>query len=174
MAAAEGAILTVGQKSALSLGAAAISAVGAIQQGQAARQSADFEAAQLRQNAIREREIAAQEAQDFENDEARRRATLRARVAGSGTTLEGTPLAVLSDLAGEAEFQRRRILAGGETRAGALETSASVRQLEGRNAQRAGFFKAGGSLLTGASKFNRTTPKPVPKPRVGGAESVGA
>lgn len=164
---------TFGAKQAASLASSAISAFGAIQQGQAAAQSAAFESAQLQQNAIRERQIAEQEAEDFADQESRRRAALRARVGGSGTTLEGTPLAILTDLAGESEFQKLRILAGGETRASASENTARVRRFEGANAQRSGFFRSGASLLTGAGKFKRSTGS-TRTARAGGAESVGA
>lgn len=152
MAAAAGA---VGTKQALSLASAAISAFGAIQQGAAANRAAKFESAQLRIQADRDRQIAEQDAQDFDDNESRRRATARARIAGSGVTFEGTPLAVLSDLAGEAQFNKLRILSGGETSVIRAENQAANRRVEGRSAQRSGFFRAGASLLTGASKFKR-------------------
>jgi len=140
-------------KTAIAIASAAISAVGAIQQGNAANSAAKFEADQLRQQAERDRAIAAQDADDFADNESRNRARFRALLAGSGATLEGTPLAVLSDLAGEAEFQRRRIMAAGETAANRAEGQAALRRFEGRNAQRAGFTRAGATLLTAASEY---------------------
>lgn len=130
----------------------ATSAAGAISQGQAARQQAEFDAQQLRVQADRDREIARQQAQDLRRDEDRRRAALRANLGGSGVTLEGTPLNVLSDLAAEAEFQALRIEAGGETQASRAESQARLRQFEGRSAQRAGFTRAGATLLTAGSR----------------------
>ena len=144
-------------KLALACASTAISAVGAISQGQAANQAARFEANQLRQQAERDRELARQKAADLRDAEARRRATLRALSAGGGTTLEGSPLAVLSDLASEAELQARRIVAAGDTAATRAEGSARLRAFEGRNARRAGFVRAGTTLLTAASRnFDRT------------------
>lgn len=140
-------------KQALSFGASALSALGAIRQGIAAQQAADFDAEQLRLQAERDRQIFRQQSEDLADREARKRATLRARAAGSGITLEGTPLAVLSDLAGEAEFQRLRVLAAGETAANRAEGQASLRRFQGRQARTSGFAKAGTTLLTGLSKF---------------------
>lgn len=140
---------------ALAVGLAA-SAAGAISSGQAAQRQADFEATQLRQQAERDRQIARQQADDARDDEARRRAALRAAVGGSGVTLEGTPLNVLSDLAAEAEFQALRIEAGGETAASRAQSQAALRRFEGRSAQRSGFTRAGATLLTGASRFDRS------------------
>lgn len=153
MAAAAGIGLSAGAKQALTLGATALQAFSAIQQGRQVAQNAAFDAQQLEQQAQRDREISAQEADEFERDESRRRATARALSAGSGVTMEGSPLAVLGDLAGEAEFQRRRILAGGEQAATRAENQALVRRAQGRNARRGSFLRAGSSLLTGAGAF---------------------
>ncbi len=131
---------------------AAIQAVGVISQGRAANKAANFEASQLQQQAERDRRLTAQQASNLRDAEARRQATLRARVAGSGTSLEGSPLAILGDLVGEAEFQALRTTVSGETAANRAEGKAALRQFEGRNAQRAGFIKAGSTLLSSASK----------------------
>lgn len=148
---------TIATQAALAA-SAAVSAIGTVQQGRAAQSAASFEAVQLQQQAERDREIARRDADELRRNEARRRAALRAAVGGSGVTLEGTPLAVLSDLAAEAEFQALRLEAGGETQAGRAEGQAAVRRLEGRQAQRAGFTRAGASLLAaGARSFGSTT-----------------
>lgn len=143
--------ITLGD-AALAVGLAT-SAAGAVSQGRAERQTAEFESRQLQQQAIRDQEIAAQEAEELRDDEARRRAALRARVGGSGVTLEGSPLAVMSNLASEAEFQALRIEAGGSTAASRARSQAALRRFEGRSSRQAGFTRAGASLLTGASGF---------------------
>lgn len=142
---------TITAKQAITAASAAVSALGSIRQGRDAKAAADFDAAQLEQQAKRDEEIAKLDAQDFRNSEARRQATLRARVAGSGTTLEGSSLAVLSNLAEEAEFQALRIESGGDT--AQAFNQAELRRAEGRSARTAGFTRAGATLLTGASKF---------------------
>lgn len=146
------AVTAAAVKTAIAIAGAAVSAVGAIQQGEAANAAAKFEADQLRQQAERDRQIARQEAEDYSNQEARQRARFRALQAGSGTTLEGTPLAVLGDLAEEAELQAQRTIASGATAANRAEGSARLRLFEGRNAQQAGYLRAGSTLLTAASQ----------------------
>lgn len=143
-------------KIAMMAASAAIQAAGVISQGRAANKAARFEASQLQQQAERDRQISAQQANDLRDAEARRQATLRARVAGGGSTLEGSPLAVLGDLVGEAEFQALRTVASGETAANRAEGEAALKRFEGRNAQRAGFIRAGSTLLSsGAKAFGR-------------------
>ncbi len=140
-------------KAVLMLAGSAIQALGAIRQGNQAKAAADFEAAQLRQQAQRDREITELNVTQFADEESRRRASLRARVGGSGVTLEGTPLAVLGDLAAEDAFQQAIIRAGGETQATRAESKANLRASEGRAARTGGFVRAGASLLSGAAKF---------------------
>ncbi len=139
-------------KIAAMVASAAVQAVGTISQGRAANQAAKFEANQLQQQAERDRQLAAQQASELRDAESRRQAALRARVAGGGATLEGSPLAVLTDLAGEAEFQAIRTVVSGETAANRAQGKAAIRRFEGRNAQRAGFIQAGSTLLSAASK----------------------
>ncbi|NKB58990.1 MAG: hypothetical protein GKS00_21905 [Alphaproteobacteria bacterium] len=143
--------ITAGAKIAIMAVSAAISAAGAISQGKAAK----FEAAQLQQQADRDRQLAAQQANDLRDNEARQQARLRALVAGSGTTLEGTPLAVLGDITQEGEFQAQRTEASGATAANRAEGQAALRRFEGQNAQRAGTLRAGSTLLTSASQAFR-------------------
>lgn len=144
-------VVTAPIKIAMMVASAAISAAGAISQGRAANQAAKFRARQLEQQGERDRQLAALQANDLRDAESRTQASLRARVGGGGTTLEGTPLAILSDLAGETELQARRVAVGGETAANRAQGEAALRRFEGKNAQRAGVIKAGSSLLTSAS-----------------------
>jgi hypothetical protein len=111
--------------------------------------------------ADRDRQIAQQEAGDLRDRESRLRASFRAKSGGTGRNLEGTPLTVLSDLAGEAEFQALRVLAGGETEANRAENEARIARFEGRSAQTSGFLRAGSTILKGASKFDKKPKKPL-------------
>lgn len=142
-------------KQAMSMGSMGLSAIGSITQGISANRAAKANAAQLQMQADRDRQIAQQEAGDLRDREARLRASFRAKSGGTGRNLEGTPLTVLSDLASEAEFQALRVLAGGETEANRAENEARIARFEGKSAQTAGFFRAGASVLKGASKFER-------------------
>lgn len=132
---------------------AAISAIGAIQQGQAAQQQADFQADVQVQQAIRERQIAREQEDDFRRNQSRLQARRRAVLGGSGVqSSTGSPLFASEDFAAETELQALRIRAGGRTRASRLEQQATLTAASGRNARTASFFKAGGSLLSAVGR----------------------
>ena len=157
--------------------------IGAISQGSAARQQADFQAAVTRQQterqaqiqeqqAAREKEIAGAEEKDFRRRQRFIFAQRRADLGGAGIELAtGTPLLTAEDFVTETEFQALRLRSGGEIRAFRLRqeaelgrragrTQSALTIAAGRTAQRAGFFRAGSSLLTGfGPTFNTTTTK---------------
>jgi hypothetical protein len=116
-----------------------LSVVGALNQGKAESGAAQFNAESARQEAA-SRE-AAQRAQAQ-----RQLGTIRAGVAKSGARMEGTPLAVLSESAANAEIDALNTRYSGQ-REGALYDSRA------RNARTAGYLRAGTSLLTGASRY---------------------
>lgn len=127
------------------------SILGGIQENNEAK----FQAELAEQRAQREREIAARDAQDFERRERANLARSRALRAASGVEIsEGTPLLVDRATNVEIELGRETIKAGGDTRGVRLEQEAQLRRTAGRNRQTAGFFRAGKTLLTGASKLD--------------------
>ena len=103
--------LTKGQLAVV--GAGAFSAFGALAQGFAQRQAAEFNAATLRQQAERARQIAERDADAFARRQNRVRASARARLAGSGVTSEGTPLLVDAAALDEALLGEATIRVGG-------------------------------------------------------------
>ena len=115
------------------------SVMGAIQGGKAEGAAADFNAAS-----------ATQEAQARENAQRaqaqRQLGTIRAGVSKSGATMEGTPLAVLSESAANAEIDALNTRYSGQ-RESALYTA------RGQNARTAGYMRAGTSLLSSAGKY---------------------
>lgn len=135
------------------LALAAVSAASSISQGQAAAKQAGFQATVQRQQAQREREISVAEEEDFRRRQssflAQRRAALGASGIRQGT---GTPLLTSEDFAREVEFQALRIRSGGEVRATRAEQQAGLTSAAGRSARQRGFFRAGSSLLSGASE----------------------
>jgi hypothetical protein len=138
-------------KLALTLASTAVSAIDTINQGRAADQASRFEAARNRQQADRGRQIATQRAADLRDNEARRRAALRTRFSGNGVTFEGSPLAVLSDLAADAELQALREINAGESKAVDAEGDAQITRFKGRAARNQAFLRAGRTLLTTAA-----------------------
>jgi hypothetical protein len=138
---------------AATIAVAAISAYGAMRSAKAQKDQADFTSAVERNRATRERQQAAIDSQEFARDQSRVAAARRAIQGGSGTEIgEGSNLLTTEDFAGEVAFQRRRIEEGGEVRATRLEQSATLNQMAGKNAQTAGYIKAGSSLLSGGAK----------------------
>ncbi len=130
----------------------AVSAVGAIGQGIAAKKAADFNAAIALQRAQRERDIANRNADIFRRRQNALSANERARRAGAGVLPgTGTPLLVADAFLDEVLIGEATIRAGGETRATRLEAEASLARFRGRNARTAGFIRAGTTLLSGAS-----------------------
>lgn len=126
----------------------------AISQGQATRKRAKFQAAVGVQQAGRQRLISAAEEEDFRRRQSAALAQFRA--AGGAAGIEagtGTALITAKDFAAETELQALRIRAGGETQATRLEQQAELTLAGGKAAEQRGFFRAGSSLLSGASGF---------------------
>jgi len=131
----------------------AISAIGAIQSGQATAASARFQAGIMRQQAERERLEAEGREDDFRRDASRLMARRRATLGATGVEpTEGSPLLVTEDMAGETELQALRIRSGGELNATRLEQQAMLEGFRGRVASREGFMRAGAALLSGAGQ----------------------
>ncbi len=150
-------IETATVKAIVGYAASAVSAIGAIRQGNDAKAAADFNAAQLRIQGERDAELARRDAEDFADNESRKRASLRANVAGGGGTLEGTALLIEGDMAAEAAYQEARILAGGDTAQNRANNQATLERAKGKSAQQAGFLKAGGTLFKAAGEFEKKT-----------------
>ena len=138
---------------AIILVAAAVSAASALAQAEAQAKAAEFNAAAQRQQAQREQQIAARDADEFGRSASRLIAGQRALFSGSGIAITGTPLGVIEDTVATAEFEQRNILAGGDVRAAGLRMQAKLSDFNARNARAAGGFKAVTTLATGASGF---------------------
>lgn len=135
------------------IGSAAISAVGAIRQGQAAEAQSNLQAGILRQQADRDRQEAAAKEEDFRRNQSRVLAARRAALGAAGIEpASGSPLLVSEDFAGEVELQALRVRSGGELRATRAEQQASLQRFKGRQARTAGFIRGGSLLVSGAGK----------------------
>lgn len=148
---------TAATVSAIATGASlvgtAISAIGAIQQGQAASAQAGLQAGIFEQQATRDRQQAAADEADFRARQSRALAQRRAGLGASGVDpAAGSPLLVSEDFAGEVELAALRIRTGGEVRATRLEQKALLERFTGRAARRGGFVRGGALLLTGTGK----------------------
>jgi hypothetical protein len=127
----------------------AVQAVGAIQEGNAAKDAADYNAAVSRRQAEY-----AQQTSAFEADLSRDRtkaimAEQQAAYGKGGVTGEGTPLLVAVKTAQKAELDAQAIIYGGNVQAANFEAEAGLQTMLGQQQRQAGFMKAGGTLLTG-------------------------
>lgn len=149
----------------LAIAGLVVSAGGAISSGINQSKQFAFQAAVQRQQAERERQIAAVEEQRNRKESSAILASRRARLAASGIQPgEGTALLGTEELAGEAELDALLIRAGGEGRSTALLNEAALSGAKGSAASTAGFVKAGSTLLTAGSKAFKTKP-PLKTPK---------
>jgi|GEM_PF-4468986 hypothetical protein len=135
---------------------AIVGAVGAISQGNAQAESAEFNARVSQQNAARA------DAQAKEN--ARRQRALNQRDIGSliaerGAsglqTFEGNALDIINDSLVQGELLAQDIEASGKVTAQDFRTQAALGRASGSGAQTAGILSAGGSLLKQAPAFGK-------------------
>jgi hypothetical protein len=133
--------------------AAAVSALGSIQQGRAAAAAANTNAAVASRNAG----IAAQQAKA--DAEAKQRqvdqmmGAARAAYGASGVTPEGSPLDVLSASASLGELDRQNVLYKGRLREIGFQDTAAIETSSASAALTRGMFNAGSALLKGGAKL---------------------
>ena len=137
MGASAGTAATVG--TVASVVGTGLAVAGAIQGGKAESQAAQFNADSARMEA-QARETAQRTAAQ------RQLGSIRAGVSKSGATMEGTPLAVLSESAANAEIDALNTRYSGQREAALYEA-------RGKNARTAGYMRAGTSLLSSAGKY---------------------
>ena len=126
----------------------AVSAVGAIKQGNAANAAAKFNAQVASNNATSSRAVAAENAQRERRNALRRQGTMRANM-GSGAAWD-----LIEDQAMEDELGLLSIIHEGDLQASNFETQSVLERSRGVTAQQAGRFGAASTLLTGgASAF---------------------
>jgi len=133
---------------------AGISAAGMIQQGQASEAAAEFDAKVKQQQAERERQVSKAREGDFRRQQSAAMGRRRALSGASGVDFStGSPLFASNDFAREVELQALRLRSGGQTSASRLEDQANLSQTQGANLGRAGYTRAGASLLSGAGDY---------------------
>lgn len=135
---------------------AALSAANAIQQGEASRKAAGYQAALADNEAIAARQQAEAGERQQRETARRRLSAQRTRVARGGVLAEeGSPLFVNASAAEQAEIEALDIRHAGEQRAGELRGQAALRRFRGETDARAGTLRAGTSLLDGVSRVAR-------------------
>lgn len=138
----------------------AVSAMGQIAAGNAARSDAEFRAKQAEINSKQEVAASQREAAEKRREsrllESRQMAT--AAASGAGTD-NPTILGILEDTAVRGDLNSRNTLYGGEERARGFRNQATGMRASGRAAQRGAMFSAAGTLFGGigraASAYSR-------------------
>jgi hypothetical protein len=130
----------------------AMSVMGSIQQGKAAKAAANYNVAIANRNAGIARQQAAADAESQQRDARHKLGAMRAAYGASGITAEGSPIDVLESSAAMAELDKQNILYKGELRAMGYADEAALEKTRGNNAMNSAYMKAGSSLLTGFTK----------------------
>lgn len=143
---------------------AVVSAVGAIQQGKAAKAAADYNATISMQNAEISRSNAQAEAGQIGRENYLRLGAIRAAAGrNGGVSGEGSVLDVLGDVAAQGELEKQQAIYQGELGARGYTNTATLDRMQGKAAQTAGYMKAGTDLLGGAANaytsYNRLNRK---------------
>lgn len=140
---------------ALIIAGTAMQALGAIQQGNAEKAAADYNADMLRRSADIERQ------QAVAREEAKRRETAgilgrqRAFFAQSGGGMGGSAADVMQESAINAELDALTLRYEGDLRARGFESEAAMEKFKGKQAKRAGYMNAVGSILSGAAAYGK-------------------
>ena len=130
---------------------AAVLAVSAIRQGNAAEAAANFNAQVAEQNAAASREQAAARAKQVDRENYLRLGAIRANQGKSGGTMAGSALDVLGDAAAQGELERQNVVYQGEMAARGYANTAALDRASGENAATSGYMRAGSELLSGGS-----------------------
>lgn len=132
---------------------AAVAAAGSIMQSQQAAKVEEYQAEVAENQAQMAKDMAAIEARRARIKGEIVKGQARAKFAKSGTTFEGSPLLVMEELAAQLEHDVQIIKYGGRVRAIGYQAEAGLYNMRARMTREAGYWAAGSSLLTGASKI---------------------
>lgn len=124
-------------------------AVGEIRAGKVAERVGEYNANIQKRAAAVARDQAA--AEMIQQNRASRKAlgSMRAAYGAAGVTVEGSPLDVLAESAATAERDRLTIKYRGDLVALGAEAGAELDLFQGREAKRAGYYRAAGTILAG-------------------------
>lgn len=127
---------------------AAIAAAGAIKKGQSAKKKGEYDAKVLERDAAVARDQA--NAVSLRQQRAARKimGSMRAAYGAAGVTVEGSPLDVLEESAGQAELDRLTIQYNAELKATGAIDGAALSIILGKEAEKAGYMEAGGTLMS--------------------------
>jgi hypothetical protein len=135
------------------IAATAAQAIGALQQGQAASNAANYNAQVAANNAeiARQQGAAAQEQQ--QRDSIRKIGAMRAGYGASGVEMSGSPLDVLSDSVAQATLDGLTTKYNYDVRANGYSAQADLNRSQASSASTAGYLNAGAAIGKGVSSY---------------------
>ena len=141
---------------ATAVGSMAVSAIGALQQGQQQKAYANYQAAQAEADAKAERDAAEIHADKIRKMARRQAGEASASLAGSGVDVgSGTPVDINSSIYANAEEDAWSAILGGKAKGAQLDAQAQGMRISGDNAETASYFNAAGSALSGAVQISK-------------------
>ena len=129
-----------------------IAAYGALKQGQAQQQAADFNASIAQQNAGVARQQAAEQAQQQDIVNKQRIGSIIAAQGASGGDMSGSALDVVGNVAQQGKLATQQALYEGELSARGYSNTAAGQKFIGQQDASAGKWHAAGALIQGASQ----------------------
>ncbi len=161
----------------------AVSAFGAIQQGQQASAAASYNAQAESQRATQQLQASQSQAQIVDQQNREKLGEAASAFGAAGVDMSGTPLSVMSSLASKGELNKQLTLYQGKLGALASTNQAALDTAQGNAAASGSIIKAGSTLLTGPYQAGQgfagtspaaTTPLAISQnPFAGGAPGAG-
>lgn len=133
------------------LASAAVSAIGAIQSGNAQAAAATYNARVQEQNAKVAQDQAASVASQKIRENRQRMAAGRGAVMQNGFELTGTPLDILDQADVQGNLDYLTAIYDGKVAATGYQNNATLYKMEAKNARRAGMIGAGTAMLSGVA-----------------------
>ena len=145
--------------------------MGAVGAGQAKGAAADFQAAQLEQQAGQSRASAQSAAIEQRRQGRLKLSALQARAGGGA--MDESLVSLAGDIAGDADYRARVALFDGESKAGQSELSAAVKRFEGGQSRIAGYVDGVTSVFGGKHAAEAKTADPAPAAKKPGEAGIG-
>ena len=132
----------------MAVAGAAVSAVGTVASGMAAKEQGNTQAELYRRQAAREEQIGMLNSKREEKKNKQIQASQRALLGAKGVDMtEGSALLVQSELAEEGKLNEMLIKNNAEAAADTARSQGVIAKMQGKNAQTASYFRAGSTLL---------------------------
>ncbi len=145
------------------IAAAAVSAGGALYQGEQQRKAASENADIAERAALAEKNAAAYN-EELHRERVRKiLSTQRALYGKSGLDMSGSPLLVMEDTAAQGELDALAIRYGGDVAAAKERSIANLSRMQGSAAATSSYFSAGSTLLSAGSSYYGNQMKLQPK-----------